>query len=261
MTVLKAVDWPALFVRLLEQASDDAREAAYFYATTADFELRQAAALAALVCHEHYAALRGALHAHGVDDLDDAEDVAHWLRATGHLILGAAGAMLSPATPRTPAPAGVLLVDPDLPDLPLLPLAAELARATGGLTVQPGALPPGIGGWYSRQQRLVELDPAKADIAGHWRHELAHALDPDLGTRGAAEVDEAFADHLAHLLATCEPATLAEVQPLIDETRGVVLAQPRERPYATPARASTTELPQPGIESLAAFLALPLALA
>jgi hypothetical protein len=256
----RAVDWPGLRGYLRAQAGPVARDAARFY-ETADIYHPIAAGFAALVCSEHYPDLRGAVYGHlGGPDLDVAEDLAQWLVATGHTVLNGAVAMAAPATPRTPAPLGTLLIDPELPALPHLELAAELAAAIGGLTVQPSrTLPAGhLGGRYSRRTRVIELDGVGADLPAAWRHELGHAIDPDFRARGTNEADEAFADLFRDLLAVHDPAGLAEALPLINQARETVQMRPRERPSWAPEPPGTTALPAPGAESLCAFVALPL---
>lgn len=260
MTVLKRVDWPAVFGRLLDDADDELRERAFFYAGLRSVVPAPVAVFACLVSGSPGLALYLAL---GDLDTDSAIALRFWLSDTAHVVLSAAGQLGDPRVPGEPAVPGALLLDPDLEHLhlPLLDLAADVAR-TRGLAVAAGGLRPGVAGSYSPRERRITLDLARGVDERTWAHELSHALDPLIGQRQAIELDERYADDLGALLLAHRPATVEAAQPMIAEcartrTDGEGDGGSGSRGQdQTEHEGAGVGLPEPGAASLLAFLTL-----
>lgn len=194
-----------------------------------------------------------------------------------------------------PAPAVVpgslttnrLFIDPRIGPLPLLHLAAEYAEtSTYPLVIRSVVdLGPICAGYTARAETvpvvesagakpvptvvtLVNLNPRRANVGETWLHELAHVLDERHGFEHCdTDAGELFADTLGALLAKHRPANLAQVAPLIADARKTSAASMASHKAAVPSETSTVELsptprrvelPEPGFESLAAFMGLPL---
>jgi hypothetical protein len=131
--------------------------------------------------------------------------------------------------------------------LPLLALCDDIARTTGLAIVVD--LDQTRAGRYDTETRIVYVNPTGEafgrTIAEVFAHELGHALDPHFGRQFARD-NETFADALGALLLAEQPRTLAEAGPLIIRANERV---PHGEDFA--------ELPATAVDTLAAFLALP----
>jgi hypothetical protein len=268
-TALQAVDWPGFYADLIGRASPETVTAALWHAEHAGPHLPpEPFALAILIQDASPATVDWLLADHVTDDPDGLlvqrlqsgpaptgrlGELGGWLRLVGRVVLRISTGQGDPIPERPPALGG-LLVDELLQPLPHLELAREHATVTGGLLVLARQLPPGDTGRHS--PGLIELDPDQAGGRLHavWRHELAHALDPD-PLRGP-ELRELFADRLAELLAEHDPASLADLQPLLDAAAAAALPEPA--PDDDGDGQGEPLLPPLGHQSLWAFLYLPL---
>ncbi|WP_322754094.1 hypothetical protein [Frankia sp. Cas3] len=252
------INWPIAYGAMLAITPPDTITDASSYTTSTGPFARHSDAiiLAILTLWEHSEIVREILErtrkpAASDSDLDS---LAEWLIDTSRTILALARTqaeqhMLPAATQAHP---GTLALDPYLRELPLMALAADIAGIQG-LAVEVHVLDPGTAGLCDLIHRRIILAPMSG--AREWAHELAHLIDPAFGTRGehAREADEYFADHLGALLLQHEPVTLAEAQPLIDETSRALAEHPR---FGT--HPAVTAMPEPGILGIATFLCLPL---
>jgi hypothetical protein len=213
-TLLDAVDWPAVIDRI--GGPDTGAPARAL-----------AAAILNRIEYRPYA-IHDTVAAAG-PDLDEAQRLAlaDWLVSTAFEVAADVAVAAAPDRPTTftvltEAPidhapeAGPLILGPgvDALGLPLLDLAADVGQhhVLGRLVV---TVVPAIADARAVCYPGVGLIVLRADIgAHHWPHELAHALDPALSDRSRAQ-GEAFADHLALLLAAHEPAAVADAAPLI----------------------------------------------
>lgn len=161
------------------------------------------------------AAMRASLPSAHVDDL---RRVARWLIRAGRLLHAVANAEtdeLVAAQPEADQRSLLVTAEAERLGLPLLALADDLARSRDqGLVVSVVWFGRGAhtGGLCSRDGRLVILLDAGAGPST-FAHELAHALDEEPDAPLTRR--EAFADALGPLLVEHEPATVAEVAPLI----------------------------------------------
>lgn len=254
MSLLNAVRWPDLLADLLEDASDETREAAFQYAASRDVDpfVRRGLAFARLVLPVPAVALRPAITACSTLDMHQVDRVARWLVDTAPTVMRLALGSIREQRPTVPVQAGRLTIDEALPDLPLVPLAADLAARIGGLAVVAAELPPGIGGVHDGAEHIIRLDP-RDDPAACFPHELGHALDPLLGQRGNPVLDEKFADLLGGLLLDYLPTSVAGAAEYLDLALAEVTSVQAEA-----AAGEALDLPAPGTESVLAFCALPL---
>lgn len=272
MSVLERVDWGEVCGDLLAASPRAVRAAAAHCVARSTFFGIGAMTFAVLVTQLPRRVLWRALEDHG--DVDPIT-AGWWLTDTAHIVL----ASVQPDIEARVFPAGVgAHVDDELAGLPLLGAAVEHAASTGRrLGVYRVDLGPAIAGRCEPRARvLVDDRPADAVVIelrdvepAVWRHELAHALDPDRDPR-THEERERYADSLARRLAALpSDAPLSAVQPLAEQTYTEVWQAYARRPTPvkqTKQRATRNaeggtageDWPAPGVASLMAFAALPL---
>lgn len=213
-----------------------------------------------LVDHRHPAVLEGAVRRSGPTDAGHVVAVARWLSAAAETVLqvlpvlrgGTSDPAVAVASAAVSAPAarpGVSLVlahDIELLGLPLLDLAADIGRRhqRGRLVIVSATM--NAHGCYDHDAGTIGLaidgHTRWADVVSVWGHELAHGLDPELGSGDIAQ--EKFAGQLGPLLVEHEPPSVAAAAPLVDR-----VALDRPLPLLG-------DVPPPGALSLFAFYRL-----